>query len=45
MMVDEKKTRLKSEYGDQTFYFCNATCKSAFDKDPGKYAHMKQRSG
>jgi len=41
MMVDEKGTKLKSEYGGQTFYFCNASCKNTFDKDPGKYARKK----
>ncbi|MGA1974387.1 MAG: YHS domain-containing protein [Conexivisphaerales archaeon] len=34
MMVDEKKTKLKSEYGDHTYYFCSVMCKNAFDKDP-----------
>jgi len=41
MMVDEKRTKLKSEYGGQTFYFCNASCKNTFDEDPGKYARKK----
>ena len=37
MTVDERKTKLKSENGGKTFYFCSAACKSAFDSDPGKY--------
>jgi YHS domain-containing protein len=41
MMVDEKKTKLRSEYEGKTFYFCSATCKAAFDKDPHKYGRPK----
>jgi YHS domain-containing protein len=38
MKVDEKKTSLKSESQGETFYFCSAACKRAFDGDPRKYA-------
>lgn len=38
MEVDEKTTTLTSEYMGQTYYFCGPGCKTAFDKDPGKYA-------
>jgi YHS domain-containing protein len=38
MMVDEKTAKLKSEYEGKTFYFCNASCKSTFEKNPTKYA-------
>jgi Cu+-exporting ATPase len=41
MMVDERKTKLKSEHEGKTFYFCSAACKNAFDKDPHKYGHPK----
>lgn len=41
MTVDEKKTKLKSEHEGKTFYFCSASCKTAFDKDPHKYGHPK----
>ncbi len=37
MMVDEKKTKFASTYEGKGFYFCSATCKTSFDKDPGKY--------
>ncbi|MCP8308635.1 MAG: YHS domain-containing protein [archaeon] len=37
MSVDEKKTKYKSDYKGKTYYFCSTTCKSAFDKSPGKY--------
>ena len=41
MMVDEKKTKFKSEHEGKTFYFCSASCKATFDKDPHKYGHPK----
>lgn len=37
MRVDEKTTRIKSEYGETTYYFCNAQCKKTFDSNPQKY--------
>jgi YHS domain-containing protein len=37
MMVDEKTARLKSDYMGKTYYFCNASCKATFDKNPAKY--------
>lgn len=40
MSVDEKTATLKSEHEGQTFYFCSATCKDTFDKDPHKFAHQ-----
>jgi len=38
MSVDEKTSKLKSEYMGKTYYFCNQSCKTAFDKNPSKYA-------
>ncbi len=40
MMVDEKKTKLASRHDNKTFYFCSASCKATFDKDPHKYGHV-----
>ncbi len=37
MMVDEKKAKFKSDYNGKTFYFCAASCKATFDKNPTKY--------
>lgn len=37
MTVDTATTQHKSEYQGQTYYFCSAGCKSAFDKEPEKY--------
>lgn len=41
MMVDEEKTKLKSEHEGETFYFCSTNCKSTFDRDPHKYGQRK----
>jgi len=38
MIVDEKKTKFKSDYKGKTYYFCSSACKSTFDKNPSKYA-------
>ena len=45
MMVDEKKAKFKSDYNDKTFYFCAASCKTTFDKDPAKYAGTSGKQG
>ena len=37
MNVDEKKAKFKSEYGGKTYYFCAASCKASFDKEPSKF--------
>jgi Cu+-exporting ATPase len=39
MIVDERKTQLKSEHDGRTFYFCSAACKVTFDRDPQRYSH------
>ena len=38
MNVDEKTAKFKSDYNGKTFYFCAASCKNTFDKNPAKYA-------
>ena len=38
MDVDPKTAAGKSDYQEQTYYFCSAGCKKAFDKVPAKYA-------
>jgi YHS domain-containing protein len=38
MEVDPKKAAGKSDYQGQTYYFCSAGCKKAFDKEPARYA-------
>ncbi|MCP8312826.1 MAG: YHS domain-containing protein [archaeon] len=37
MIVDEKRTKYKSDYKGKTYYFCSVACKSAFEKNPGNY--------
>ena len=37
MLVDMSRAKYKSQYQGNTFYFCCAHCKQAFDKEPGKY--------
>jgi YHS domain-containing protein len=46
MNVDEKTTKLKTEYMGKTYYFCNQSCKTTFDKNPARYASGRaQRDG
>lgn len=37
MDINEKQAKFKADYGGKTYYFCAASCKSQFDKNPGKY--------
>ncbi len=37
MDVDEEKAAATADYKGQTYYFCAAACKRAFEKSPGKY--------
>jgi YHS domain-containing protein len=39
MIVDEKKTKLVSNYEGKSFYFCSTACKTSFDRDPRRFAH------
>ena len=39
MMVDERRTKLTSNFEGKNFYFCSAACKATFDKNPRDYAH------
>ena len=41
MTVDEKTTKFKSDYMGKTYYFCAASCKTTFDKNPVKFAGGK----
>jgi len=34
MELDQKKTKLQSEYKGKTYYFCSQGCKTHFDNDP-----------
>jgi YHS domain-containing protein len=37
MEVDEKTAKYKSTYMGKVFYFCSASCKGDFDKNPTSY--------
>jgi Cu+-exporting ATPase len=38
MTVDEKRAAGTSVYQGKIYYFCNAGCKSTFDRNPAKFA-------
>ena len=42
MVVDTTNTQFKLMYQGQTYYFCSAGCKQAFDKNPEKYVKSGQ---
>lgn len=44
MEIDPKTAAGKSEFEGQTYYFCSASCKQAFDKEPEKYARKQNDS-
>jgi YHS domain-containing protein len=37
MNVDENKPAATSSHKGKTYYFCAASCKERFDKEPEKY--------
>jgi YHS domain-containing protein len=37
MEVDEKKAAGTAEHDGKTYYFCSTSCKTIFEKSPGKY--------
>lgn len=37
MMVDEKDAAGKSTYEGREYYFCNTSCKTRFDENPGEF--------
>jgi len=44
-MDADPKTAAKAEHMGQTYYFCCADCKAAFEKEPGKYTGGQMGSG
>jgi YHS domain-containing protein len=38
MDVDETKAAGTAEHDGKTYYFCSTSCKTIFEKSPGKYA-------
>lgn len=45
MEIDPKSAAGTSVYGGQTYYFCSAGCKAAFDKDPARYVGKGEHGG
>ncbi|HEY9246643.1 MAG TPA: YHS domain-containing protein [Candidatus Methanoperedens sp.] len=37
MTVDEKTAQFKTDYKNNTYYFCSPGCKKAFETEPEKY--------
>jgi YHS domain-containing protein len=37
MAVDEKDSKIKSEYRGRMYTFCSQGCKISFDEEPEKY--------
>jgi len=44
MEVNPESAEAQSEYGGQTFYFCSARCKEAFDREPERYLDDTDRA-
>ncbi len=42
MKVEEKTAAFKSQYNGETYYFCAAGCKKAFDENPEKYIEQRE---
>jgi len=43
MQIDPKTASGNSEYKGQTYYFCSAGCKKAFDMNPEKYVKAPEQ--
>jgi xanthine dehydrogenase accessory factor len=44
MRVDPQTARHRTHFKGLTYYFCNASCKASFEKDPGKYLAQEVRA-
>ena len=44
MEVNPASAEAQSEYGGQTFYFCSAKCKEAFERNPDRYLDDTDRA-
>lgn len=42
MQVSIDKSTLRSEHRGQTYYFCTAACRNAFDVHPERYVNQNQ---
>lgn len=37
MTMEKESAQHRTEYQGETYYFCSAACKNAFEAKPGKY--------
>jgi xanthine dehydrogenase accessory factor len=37
MSIDPRNARHRADFAGLTYYFCNASCQTSFEQDPGKY--------
>ncbi len=44
MNINENQ-QLKSTYADTTYFFCSASCKAKFDKEPARFAKQTGSAG
>ena len=44
MYVDPQTARYRVDFEGLTYYFCNASCKTSFEKDPRKYLAQEVRA-
>jgi len=44
MRVDPQTARHRVDFEGLTYYFCNASCKTSFEKDPGRYLGQEVRA-
>jgi len=45
MNVDPKNAAAASVHGGTTYYFCSASCRDQFERDPKKFAAAGSRAG
>jgi len=37
VVLDEKTSKFKINYGEETYYFCSVVCKKKFKRNPNKF--------
>jgi YHS domain-containing protein len=43
MHLTYETAQARSEYNEQTYYFCSLDCKEQFDKDPERYVEQEEQ--
>lgn len=44
MQIEESQVVGKSDYLEQTYYFCSEICQSKLDEEPEKYINQTEKS-